>query len=228
MRRRGTPGRAIRREAALPRDRRPRRSAMATEHSSESVTEDQDGQFSTVSETIPMTVVKAGPEKHPVEASELLRRDAGDIAGNVVTMERSGAERVEGERVSMTNSGARTLSARSLQMQNSGTVTASAERIVLQSSSAIVASAEQMRLSRSRAVFANAGEMTAEQDVAFVNLNTDSVKAAGDVRATFLVAGDVAAEGDVRVTFDATSAFALGAGIATVLLVVRGLLRKMF
>ena len=51
---------------------------MATEYSSESVTEDQDGQFSTVSETIPMTVVKAGPEKHPVEASELLRRDAGE------------------------------------------------------------------------------------------------------------------------------------------------------
>jgi hypothetical protein len=30
------------------------------------------------------------------------------------------------------------------------------------------------------------------------------------------------------VTFDAASAFALGAGIATVLLVARGLLRKLF
>jgi hypothetical protein len=83
-------------------------------------------------------------------------------------------------------------------------------------------------LQSSSAVVANAEQMTAEQDVAAVMLNAGSVKASGDVRATFMMAGDVSAEGDVRVTFDPPAAFALGAGIAAVLLVVRTLLRKVF
>jgi hypothetical protein len=202
--------------------------SMADEQSHESVTEEQNGQFSTVSETIPPSVVKTGPEKHASEANELLRRDAGDVTAGIVSMERSGAERVEGERVTMTSSGARTLSARTLQMENSGAVSASAERLVMQSSSALVASAEQIRLARSKAFMANAATMTAEQDVSVGWLNVGEVKASGDIRATFMMAGNVSAEGDVDIRFDAASAFALGAGFAAVLLFVRGVLRRVF
>jgi hypothetical protein len=201
---------------------------MATDHSSGSVTEEQDGQFSLMSEVIPATVVKHGAERHAGEAAELLRRDAGDVQADTVTMERSGAERVEGERVTMTSSGARSLSARSLQMENSGAVAATAERMVLQGSSAIIARADHLRAARSRMLFVGVGEMTAEQDVATGMLNAGTVSASGDVRAVFLASGEVSAEGDVQVTFDPMSAFALGAGIAAGLLVLGRLFRRLF
>lgn len=204
------------------------RQCMATDHPENSVTEEQDGQFSTVSDDVPISAYKEMPERHVREAGELLRRDAGDVNAEIVTMERSGAEHVEGERVSMESSGARTLSARTVQMENSGAVMASAERMVLQGSSAITANAQEMRLARSKALIAGAGEMVAEQDVSAGMLAAGSVKATGDIRTTFLVAGEVSAEGDVEVKFDAASAFALGAGFAAMLLFVRGVLRRIF
>jgi hypothetical protein len=100
--------------------------------------------------------------------------------------------------------------------------------MVLQGSSAVIASADEMRLARSKVAIANAGEMTAEHDVRVGMLTTGSVKSQGDVRATVMVAGDVTAGGDVNVKFDAPSAFALGAGFALVLILLRGLLRRVF
>ena len=81
---------------------------------------------------------------------------------------------------------------------------------------------------RSKALMANGDQVVAEHGLTAGMLNAGSVKASGDVRATFLMAGDVSAEGDVEVKFDPASAFALGAGIAAMLLFVRGVLRRIF
>jgi hypothetical protein len=156
----------------------------------------------------PTFVAKTETTKSPVEASELLRADAGDVNATTVSMDRSGAEAISAQRVIMDRSGAKSLNARSAQLTNSGVVFLKSERAVLQGGSAVVVSAAEARLVKSTAVAVVAGRAVVE----------------GEVKALVHVG---ASDGCLRPVFDGKGAVGFGAAFGLVVLVLGRLLRQL-
>lgn len=153
-------------------------------------------------------VAKTDTTKSPVEASELLRADAGDVHATTVSMDRSGAEAITAERVTMDRSGAKSLEARSAQLTNSGVVVLKSERAVLQGGSAVIVSAAEARLVKSAAVAVVAGKTTVE----------------GELKALLHVGSS---DGCLRPVFDGKGAVGFGAAFGLVVLLLGRLLRQL-
>lgn len=100
----------------------------------------------------------------PLPGRRIVATDAGDVRGEVVTMDRSGAESVSGERVIMNQSGTRTLEARSAQLDRSGVMTLNSERAVMHGGSAVSVVADEARLVKSKAVVVVASQATIDED----------------------------------------------------------------
>ena len=161
-----------------------------------------------VNEAPPETVDKTTAYRKPVEASELLRADAGDVKAEAVNMDRSGAETITAERVSMDRSGTRTLDAKSAHLENSGAVLLKAENAVFYGGAAVAVSAVNAKIVRSNFVALNVAEKTTIE---------------GEVNA-LLYAGP--ADEKVKPVFTPSSAATFGAAFAAALLVLGRLLRR--
>lgn len=159
--------------------------------------------------TPPETVDKTTAYRAPIEASELLRADAGDVKAEAVNMDRSGAETITAERVSMDRSGTRTLDAKSAHLENSGAVLLKAENAVFHGGAAVAVRAVNAKIVRSNFVALNVAEKTTIE---------------GEVNA-LLYAGP--ADEKVKPVFTASGAAAFGAAFAAVLLVLGRVARRM-
>jgi hypothetical protein len=155
------------------------------------------------------TVEKAGTTKSPLLSSEVLYADAGDVEATNVTLEHSGAEKVTAERATIEHSDVKSLEARSVQLVNSGSLSVKAVTAVLQNSSAGLVRAEEARLVKTQAGVITAGRLTAE----------------GSVK-TLLQVGPV--EGEIKTIFTPQTAVGFGAAFGFVVLIVGGVIRRVF
>jgi hypothetical protein len=146
--------------------------------------------------------------KSPVDTSELLNADAGNIDATTVLMERAGAEQVTADRVTMDRSGAQRINARSAQLDRSGALQLQSERAVLQSSSAWLVAAQEARLVKSRVIAVIAGH--AEID--------------GETRSLLLIGPT---SGNVKTVVTPAGAVGFGAGLGLILIIGRALARRL-
>lgn len=181
------------------------------------VTREQDGQYIQESSGLERVVV---PHRQPGEGT-LADSDLESIRAKNVTMDRSGAESIDAETVKMTNAGAKAIRATTIEMQNSGSMTVTGDRVSMNQSSALVVAGQHLDLHQS-AVFAAQAESAVLQGESKHGLFVaGKVSAERDVRAIVGIIGRIEGKGRVEVMFDASSAAALGAGFALVLIVAR-------
>jgi hypothetical protein len=190
-------------------------------HEAEQVTREQGGQYIEESSGLERVVV---PHQRP--SGDLESRDLESVRARNVTMTQSGAENIDAETVTMNSGGARSIRATNVEMRNSGAVTVSGEHITVTQSSALVVAGDKVDLSMTGSLAVQANEMTISGDSGAGVLVAGNVKSKGDFRAVLGIIGNVENEGKVEVVFDPKSAFALGAGIAVVLTLLRKIVRR--
>lgn len=154
-------------------------------------------------------VIKSVPSRSPGKATEILETEADNVTGEHIVMDQAGAETITADRVTMTRSGAREIEAKSAQLDQSGVLELEADNAVLLNSTAAVVVAAKARI-----VGGKVGVLV-----------SPSTTVEGSMR-TLIHVGE--ATGDVKAAFDAKGAMAFGAGCALALLVVRGLLGRLF
>lgn len=199
-------------ENALPAEPAP-----TPQDASGNVTRKQGGQFLEESEgVLPVTWKKPG---------DLFQKEATEhVEAQHVVLDRSAAQSINAQRITMSNSGAKTMEARSIKADQSGTVYLNSERATLNQSSVIVGTANELHLKESKVLVAAAGTATIEEGSTVGVLAVGNLEAKGNVHTFALFGGAVKAGGNVSTVFTSTSAAALGAGFALVLLIAKRLL----
>lgn len=179
-------------------------------------------------DAVPVSVGKSDTTKTPEPTPELLRRDAGNVEGQHVAMERSGAESIKADRVTMDSSGAQSMTTRSAQLEKSGVVQLHAERAVFHDSGAVIVQGEEVRLVNSRAFVIGSGKIESEGNVRAGVIGTGHIASQGPVSGLVVSAGTIEAAGGIKATFTPPAAAAFGAAFAVTLLLLGRLLRRIF
>ncbi|MGI8486251.1 MAG: hypothetical protein ACR2OU_18575 [Thermomicrobiales bacterium] len=191
--------------------------APASQDASDNVTRNQGGQFLEESEgVLPVTWKKPG---------DLFQQETTDhVEAQHVVLDRAAAQSINAQRITMSNSGAKSMEARSIKADQSGTVFMNSERATLNQSSVVVGTAKELYLNESKALVATAGTATIEDGSKIGVLAAGNVEAKGNVHTFALFGGAINAGGNVSTVFTSTSAAALGAGFALMLVIARRLL----
>lgn len=189
----------------------------------EDVTRNQNGQFSTESESVESGFGSDAPD---VETAELRQGGAGSIHAMQVSMEQSGAEYINAQKVFLTNSGAKSIEGESSKLTQSGVLQLSTEKAQLHQSSSVFVAAKEVQAEGSAIALGAFEKATLGDGTNVAVMVAGEVEAQGDIKSFLTIGGDVTAGGSVETTMDASTAAVFGAAFGVVFALVWKMIRR--